>query len=114
MVPVIAIGFDNLCKVIDTHNQQAIEHTKKLTDLKLCLKALTVAHSISNFTCPLSASVKQTQIIHWLLKVVQYLHLLIPSVTSLVMMLEEEMASPSAQVGIPVLHKHKYGVSYNI
>jgi hypothetical protein len=34
MVPVIAIGFDDLRERVGSQNQQATEHTKKLADLK--------------------------------------------------------------------------------
>ena len=86
MVPVIAIGFDDLRDRVDAQNQQASEHTKKLADLKSRLEALTIAHSISNSTRLLRASGKQTQIVHRL----QHLHLLIPSVRSSAIRPEEE------------------------
>ena len=85
MVPVIAIGCDDLRDRIDAPNQQATEHTKKLVDLKSRLEAVTTV--ISNST---RLSAKQTQIIHRLLKFVQYLHLLIPSVRSSAIRPEEE------------------------
>ena len=90
MVPVIAIGFDDLHDRVDTPNQQATDHTKKLADLKSRLEALTTAHSISNSTRLLRASAKQTQIVHRLLMFVQHLHLLIPSVRSSAIRPEEE------------------------
>ena len=90
MVPVIAIGFDDLRDRVDAQNQQATEHTKKLTDLKSRLEALTTAHSISNSTRLLRASAKQTEIVHRLLMFVQHLHLLIPSVRSSAIRPEEE------------------------
>ena len=48
MVPVIAIGCDDLRDRIDAQNQQATEHTKKLANLISRLEALTTA--ISNST----------------------------------------------------------------
>ena len=89
MVPVIAIGFDDLCNCGDTQNQQATEPTKELTDLKSRLEALTTAHSISNST-RVHTSARQTQIVHRLLKFVKHLHLLIPSVKSTAIRPEEE------------------------
>ena len=93
MVPVIAIGFDDLCDRVDPQSQQATDYTKKLADLRSRLEALTTAHSISNFTRLLRSSAEQTQIVHRLLTFVQHLHLLIPSVRSLVIRPEEEEMS---------------------
>jgi nuclear pore complex protein Nup54 len=87
MVPVIAIGFDDLRERVGSQNQQATKHTKKLADLE----ALTTAHSISNSTRLLRPSAKQTQIMHRLLTFVQHLHLLIPAVRSSAIRPEEEV-----------------------
>ena len=74
MVPVIAIGFNNLRDRVDAQNQQATDHTQKLADLKSRLEALTTAQSISNSTRLLRASAKQMQIVYRLLTFVQHLH----------------------------------------
>ncbi|EDQ98320.1 uncharacterized protein LACBIDRAFT_336068, partial [Laccaria bicolor S238N-H82] len=90
MVPVIAIGFDDLRDRVEAQNQQSTTHTKKLTDLKSRLESLSTAHAVQNSTRLLRASAKQTQIVHRLLVFVQHLHLLIPSVRSSAIRPEEE------------------------
>ncbi|KZP17043.1 hypothetical protein FIBSPDRAFT_1047146 [Athelia psychrophila] len=90
LVPVVAIGFDDLQQRVDAQAQQATAHHEKLKELRSRIEALSQRHSISNATRLSRASAIQTQITHRLLRLIQHLHLLIPALRSSAIRPEEE------------------------
>ncbi|PPQ85222.1 hypothetical protein CVT24_006493, partial [Panaeolus cyanescens] len=79
LVPVIAIGFDDLRARIDAQTAQSSMHLQKLNELQSRLKALTTEHSVSNSSRLLRASAQQTQLTQRLMRLVQHQHPLIPA-----------------------------------
>ncbi|KAF8199453.1 nucleoporin complex subunit 54-domain-containing protein [Pholiota molesta] len=82
-VPSIAIGFDDL-------RARANSQSEKITDLRSRLAALRTEHEVSNSSRLLRAAVAQMQIAQRIMRFVQHLHLLIPSVRSSALRPEEE------------------------
>jgi len=90
MVPVIAIGFDDLRNRVDAQTSQASEQTKRLADLKSRISTLSTLHAVSNASRLLRAATAQTQLTQRLMAFIQHLHLMIPSVRSSSLRPEEE------------------------
>ncbi|KDR76984.1 hypothetical protein GALMADRAFT_246158 [Galerina marginata CBS 339.88] len=90
LVPVVAIGFDDLRSRVDAQTAQAASHLQKLNDLKSRLSALRTQHSVSNSSRLLRAASQQTQLTQRLMRLIQHLHLLIPTVRSSALTPEEE------------------------
>lgn len=90
LVPVIAIGFDDLRERANAQSTQSSSHLQKLTDLSSRLKSLLTEHSISNASRLQRAHNTQTQLTQRLMRLVQHLHLLIPAVRSSSIRVEEE------------------------
>ncbi|KAK7062874.1 Nucleoporin nup57 [Paramarasmius palmivorus] len=82
LVPVLALGFDDLRDRVDAQTQQSTAHREKLTELQARLRTLTTHHTTVTIPRLQRYSALQTQLLHRLLKLVQHLHLLIPSVRS--------------------------------
>ncbi|KAF9453387.1 hypothetical protein P691DRAFT_64531 [Macrolepiota fuliginosa MF-IS2] len=89
-VPVLAVGFDDLRTRVEAQNKKSEEHQQHLENVKTRLESLTTQHTLSNSSRLLRAAVAQTQLTQKLLKFVQHLHLLIPSVRSSSIRPEEE------------------------
>lgn len=90
LVPVIAIGFDDLRERANAQSTQSSSHLQKLTDLSSRLKSLLTEHSVSNASRLQRAHNAQTQLTQRLMRLVQHLHLLIPAVRSSSIRVEEE------------------------
>jgi nuclear pore complex protein Nup54 len=90
LVPVVAIGFDDLRQRVEAQSQQAASHQEKLKELKTRIEGLAQRHAISNSSRLSRASTTQTQITHRLLKLIQHLHLLIPALRSSAIRPEED------------------------
>jgi len=90
MVPVLAVGFDDLQKRVDAQTRQASAHQEKLQELKKRIETLSQRHELSNASRLHRASALQTQLTHRLLRLVQHLHLLIPALRSSSIRPEEE------------------------
>ncbi|THV05397.1 hypothetical protein K435DRAFT_104408 [Dendrothele bispora CBS 962.96] len=82
LVPVLAVGFDSLRERVDAQSTQSTAHKEKLVDLQKRLEALKGHHTTTTVPRLQRYSALQTQLMHRLLKLVQHLHLLIPSVRS--------------------------------
>ncbi|GBE83336.1 Nucleoporin nup44 [Sparassis crispa] len=90
LVPVIAIGFDDLQKRVEAQSQQATAQQERLKELQTRIAALSQRHQLSNASRLNRASMLQTQLTHRVLKLVQHLHLLIPTLRSSAIRPEEE------------------------
>ncbi|KAF9554978.1 hypothetical protein CPC08DRAFT_737499 [Agrocybe pediades] len=90
LVPVIAIGFDDLRARIDAQSSQSSLQLQKIADLQSRLSALRTQHAISNASRLLRAAATQTQVVQRLMRFIQHLHLLIPSMRSSALRPEEE------------------------
>ena len=111
MVPVLAVGFDDLQQRVDAQTKQATEHQEKLKvvcsplapfpvhfvsypvylqELKTRLEALSQRHQVTNTSRLRRAQALQTQLTHRVLRIVQHLHLLIPALRSSSIRPEEE------------------------
>ena len=90
LVPVIAVGFDDLRERANAQSTQSSSQLQKLTDLSNRLKSFLTEHSISNSSRLQRAHNSQTQLIQRLMRLVQHLHLLIPAVRSSSIRVEEE------------------------
>lgn len=89
-VPVLAVGFDDLRTRVEAQNKKSDEHQQHLKEIKTRIESLTTQHTLSNSPRLLRAVVAQTQLSQRLLKFVQHLHLLIPSIRSSSIRPEEE------------------------
>ncbi|KAL5535281.1 PXA2 [Sanghuangporus sanghuang] len=89
-VPALAVGFDDLQKRVEAQRSQAAAHQEKLKELKTRIAALTSAHSSTNAPRLQRAAAVQIQLQQRLVRLVQHLHLLIPSVRSSSIRPEEE------------------------
>ena len=89
-MPALAIGFDDLQKRVEAQRSQASAHQAKLDELKKRIAALSNAHSTTNAPRLQRALAVQTQLQQRLVRLVQHLHLLIPSVRSSSIRPEEE------------------------
>ncbi|EKM78316.1 hypothetical protein AGABI1DRAFT_121430 [Agaricus bisporus var. burnettii JB137-S8] len=96
-VPVLAIGFDDLRTRVEAQNKKSTEHQQYLNELKTRLESLATQHTLSNSSRLLKAVLAQTQLTQRLLKFVQHLHLLIPSVRSSSIRPEEEQLRSSLE-----------------
>ncbi|KAH7928348.1 hypothetical protein BV22DRAFT_1005127 [Leucogyrophana mollusca] len=90
LVPVLALGFDDLRERVDAQSKQATAQQEKLKELKKRLESLSAVHQDSNSSRLQRAASLQSQISHRLLNLIQHLHLLIPSVRSSSIRPEEE------------------------
>ncbi|KAH9474431.1 Nucleoporin nup44 [Psilocybe cubensis] len=90
LVPVIAIGFDDLRVRVDAQTAQSANHLQNLKDLQTRLAALRTQHAVSNASRLLRAASTQTQVIQRLMRFIQHLHLLIPTIRSSALRPEEE------------------------
>ncbi|KIK55505.1 hypothetical protein GYMLUDRAFT_76459 [Collybiopsis luxurians FD-317 M1] len=82
MVPVLAIGFDDLRGRVDAQASQSKSHKENLLELQKKLQTLSTNHLTLTVPRLQRYSALQTQLMHRLLRLVQHLHLLIPSVRS--------------------------------
>ncbi|KAK7470999.1 Nucleoporin nup57 [Stygiomarasmius scandens] len=82
LVPVLAIGFDQLRERVDAQATQSAAHKERLVDLQKRLETLKSHHTTTTVPRLQRYSALQTQLMHRLLNLVQHLHLLIPSVRS--------------------------------
>ncbi|KLO18943.1 hypothetical protein SCHPADRAFT_95068 [Schizopora paradoxa] len=89
-VPALAIGFDDLQKRVEAQRAQSTAHQEKLKELKTRITTLSESHS--NFNSPRlkRAMALQVQLNQRLVRLVQHLHLLIPSIRSSSIRPEEE------------------------
>ncbi|KAJ7595012.1 nucleoporin complex subunit 54-domain-containing protein [Mycena floridula] len=90
LVPVFAMGFDDLRERVDAQAQQAAAHQEKLKDIQTRLAALQTRHTTSTTPRLARFSTAQTQLTLRLLALIQHLHLLIPSIRSSSIRPEEE------------------------
>ncbi|KII91613.1 hypothetical protein PLICRDRAFT_51753 [Plicaturopsis crispa FD-325 SS-3] len=90
LVPVVAVGFDDLQQRVNAQSQQAASHQEKLKELKSRIEALSQRHDVSNASRLHRAAALQTQLQHRLLQLTQHLHLLIPALRSSAIRPEEE------------------------
>ncbi|KIM41314.1 hypothetical protein M413DRAFT_27686 [Hebeloma cylindrosporum] len=90
LVPVIAVGWDDLRSRIEAQTTQSAGHIQKLDELRSRLSALQTQRSVSNTSRILRAMSVQTQQIQRVMRLVQHLHLLIPSIRSSALRPEEE------------------------
>ncbi|KAH7910901.1 nucleoporin complex subunit 54-domain-containing protein [Hygrophoropsis aurantiaca] len=90
LVPVLAVGFDDLRERVDAQSKQAAAQQEKLKELKKRLESLAALHQDSNVSRIQRAASLQSQISHRLLNLIQHLHLLIPAVRSSSIRPEEE------------------------
>ncbi|KAF8523736.1 nucleoporin complex subunit 54-domain-containing protein [Hysterangium stoloniferum] len=90
MVPVLAVGFDDLQKRVEAQSSQATQHNEKLKELQTRLAALSQTHILSNTLRTTQAMQTHMIITHRLLRLVEHLHLLIPSLRSAAISPEEE------------------------
>lgn len=81
-VPALAVGFDDLQKRVDAQKAQANAHQEKIKELKSRISNLASSHSATNAPRLQRAAAVQTQLQQRLVRLVQHLHLLIPSVRS--------------------------------
>lgn len=105
MVPVLAIGFDDLRDRVDAQGQQSAGQKEKLLELQKKLQTLSTNHSALTVPRLQRYSALQTQLTHRLLRLIQHLHLLIPSVRSSAINENEEalrgaLEEVAAEVGV--------------
>ncbi|KAJ3790119.1 nucleoporin complex subunit 54-domain-containing protein [Lentinula aff. detonsa] len=109
LVPVLAIGFDDLRGRVDAQGSQSAAHKEKLLELQQKLRTLSTNHSTLTVPRLQRYAALQTQLTHRLLRVVQHLHLLIPSVRSSAISENEEalrgvLEEVVAEVGVGASH----------
>ncbi|KAF9261748.1 hypothetical protein L218DRAFT_1078534 [Marasmius fiardii PR-910] len=103
LVPVLAIGYDDLRNRVEAQTQQSTAHREQLTELQSRLRTLTTRHTTTTIPRLQRYSALQTQLLHRLLKLVTHLHLLIPSVrSSAIGEAEEELKSQLEEVASEV------------
>ncbi|KAF8625065.1 hypothetical protein AX15_005547 [Amanita polypyramis BW_CC] len=90
LVPVIAIGLNDLRERVDAQTKQAEKHQTQVKDLKARMDTLNEQHTLSNLPRLLRAASQQTQIQQRLMRFIQHLHLLIPTLRSSSIRPEEE------------------------
>ncbi|EIN14470.1 hypothetical protein PUNSTDRAFT_110559 [Punctularia strigosozonata HHB-11173 SS5] len=90
LVPVLAVGFDDLQTRVEAQTQQATSHQERLKELQTRIKALAQRHELSNSVRLQKAAKMQVQLQQRLLRLAQHLHLLIPSLRSSSIRPEEE------------------------
>ncbi|EKM57328.1 uncharacterized protein PHACADRAFT_255029 [Phanerochaete carnosa HHB-10118-sp] len=90
MVPVIAVGFDDLQQRVDAQTRAAAQHQEKLKELKTRLEALSQRHQVTNLARLRRAQALQAQLTHRVLRITQHLHLLVPALRSSSIRPEEE------------------------
>lgn len=90
MVPVLAVGFDDLRQRVDGQMRQATEQQKALMELKKRLESLSARHNDSNASRLQRAKLIQSQTQHRLLCLIQHMHLMLPTVRSTAIRPEEE------------------------
>ncbi|GJE93078.1 nucleoporin complex subunit 54-domain-containing protein [Phanerochaete sordida] len=82
MVPVLAVGFDDLQQRVDAQTRASAQHQEKLKELKTRLEALSQRHAVTNLARLRRAQALQTQLTHRVLRLSQHLHLLVPALRS--------------------------------
>ncbi|KAF9484037.1 hypothetical protein BDN70DRAFT_872935 [Pholiota conissans] len=90
LVPVMAVGFDDLRARFDAQTSVSDSHNQKLTEVRSRLATLNTQHSVGNASRILRAAVVQTQLAQRVMRFVQHLHLLIPAIRSSALRPEEE------------------------
>lgn len=90
MVPVLAVGFDDLRQRVDGQMRQATEQQKALMELKKRLESLSARHNDSNASRLQRAKSIQSQTQHRLLCLIKHMHLMLPTVRSTAIRPEEE------------------------
>ncbi|PCH36755.1 hypothetical protein WOLCODRAFT_140567 [Wolfiporia cocos MD-104 SS10] len=90
LVPVLAVGFDDLQQRVEAQSKQAAAHQEKMKELQTRIANLAQRHQLSNATRFQRATTLQTQLTHRVLRLVQHLHLLIPALRSSAIRPEEE------------------------
>jgi len=90
MVPVLAVGFDDVQKRVEAQSKQTATHIAKLKELQSTLQKLQETHTLSSILRLQRIKSTQTLISHRLLRLCTHLHLLIPSIRSSSIKPEEE------------------------
>lgn len=90
MVPVLALGFDDLHRRVAAQDKTQSDHTAKLKELSSRLEALSQKHVLSNALRAARARTLEAQLSMRVIALVQHLHLLLPSVRSSAIRPEEE------------------------
>ncbi|KAH7106810.1 nucleoporin complex subunit 54-domain-containing protein [Auriculariales sp. MPI-PUGE-AT-0066] len=90
MVPVLATGFDDLKRRVQAQDKTKADHQANLKELSTRLDGLSQKHVLSNAVRAQRAQVVQMQLALRVLRLVQHLHLLLPSVRSSAIRPEEE------------------------
>lgn len=88
-MPALAIGFDDLQKRVEAQRSQSKTHQEKLKELKTRIATLDSSHGFTTSLLERISAV-QTQLQQRLVRLIQHLHLLIPSVRSSSIRPEEE------------------------
>lgn len=79
LVPVLAVGFEDLKTRMDLQEAEAARQSTKLVELQKRLDDLTSKHSLSNSVRISAISRKQTTLHHRLIGLAKRIHLLIPA-----------------------------------
>ena len=79
LVPVLAVGFEDLKTRMDLQEAEAARQSTKLNELQKRLDDLTSKHSLSNSVRISAISRKQTTLHHRLIGLAKRIHLLIPA-----------------------------------
>ncbi|KAK2460863.1 hypothetical protein APHAL10511_007333 [Amanita phalloides] len=90
LVPVIAVGFNDLRERVEAQARQAEKHQMHVKDFKARMDALNEQHTLSNLPRLQRVAAQQTQIQQRLMRFIQHLHLLIPALRSSSIRPEEE------------------------
>ena len=96
-VPVIACGFDDLQQRVEAQTKQAAAHQESLKEIRTRIQALAQKHEITNTARLTRAAAMQTQLNQRVMRVVQHLHLLIPTLRSSSIRAEEEALRASLE-----------------
>ncbi|KAJ3836762.1 nucleoporin complex subunit 54-domain-containing protein [Lentinula raphanica] len=109
LVPVLAVGFEDLRGRVDAQVSQSAAQKEKLLELQQKLRTLSTNHSTLTVPRLQRYAALQTQLMHRLLRLVQHLHLLIPSVRSSAISENEEalrgvLEEVVAEVGVGPSH----------
>ena len=90
MVPVLALGFDDIQKRLTAQNNTTSTQTETLTKLRESLTGLSQAHTLQNTLRLQRLSLVQLQVRQRLMRLVVHLHLIIPTVRGSAIKAEEE------------------------
>ncbi|KAG8900049.1 hypothetical protein FRB99_006281 [Tulasnella sp. 403] len=82
LVPVLALGFEDLKKRVDAQTASAKNQQQQLSELTKRLEAISQKHTLSSSLRAQKAAAAQTQLKQRITALVRHLHLLIPTVRS--------------------------------